>query len=69
MQAVSHNQRPSASNINQSVVRNVVEVFLLGSFFSTNTENVKALNPVTYPQGKLKRCEQLFSALKLPVLQ
>ena len=62
MQTVSHNQSPSLSDINSSVVRNVVED-------GSNTENAKALNPVTYPQGKLKKCEQLFSALNLPVLQ
>ena len=62
MRAVSHNQSLSLSDINSSVVRNVVED-------GSNTENVKTLNPVTYPQGKLKRCEQLFSALNLRVLQ
>ena len=62
MQVVSHNQGPSLSGMNESVVRNVVED-------GSNTENVKALNPVTYPQGKIKRCEQLFNVSNQRVLR
>ena len=39
------------------VARNEMEGFLLGRFFSSNTETAKFLNTVTYPQGKIKKCQ------------
>ena len=62
LQAVFHNQSPSSADMNLSVVRNVVED-------SSNTENVKVLNPLTYPQGKIKKCEQLFNVSNPRVLR
>ena len=57
MQAVLHNQSLSPSAINSSVVRNVVED-------GSNTENVKTLNPVTYPQGKIKKMRAVVQRVK-----
>ena len=31
-----------------------MEVFLLGRFFSSNTETAKSTDAMTYPQGKIK---------------
>ena len=41
-------------------VRNGVEVFLLGNFFSSNTKNIKIQVPVPYPQGEINSLDTML---------